>query len=85
VLQREVDSAISKTLEVGAGTTPGEVARFFLRAHEWGLKGCTVYRRGSARGEVLRAPDADLFTACELPGCVEPPSRAGMESERRTR
>jgi ribonucleoside-diphosphate reductase alpha chain len=57
-LQPFVDSAISKTVTLDANATVDEVQRIFTRAHEVGLKGCTVFRPGTARGEVLRARDA---------------------------
>lgn len=54
-LQPWVDGAISKTIHLAADATRSALAGVFERAHELGLKGCTVYRAGTARGEVVRA------------------------------
>ncbi len=69
-VQRHVDSAISKTLQVAAATTPAALAGLLLRAHDWGLKGCTVYRPGTFRGAVLSPVETDLLGECDLPRCA---------------
>jgi ribonucleoside-diphosphate reductase alpha chain len=53
-LQRFVDNAISKTINLPESATEDDVADVFTRAHELGIKGCTVYRPGALRGQVLR-------------------------------
>ncbi|HLT89321.1 MAG TPA: adenosylcobalamin-dependent ribonucleoside-diphosphate reductase [Woeseiaceae bacterium] len=57
-LQPFVDNAISKTVTLDANATVEDVERIFTRARELGLKGCTVFRPGTERGEVLRGRDA---------------------------
>jgi ribonucleoside-diphosphate reductase alpha chain len=54
-LQPWVDGAISKTIHLAADATRAALAGVFERAHALGLKGCTVYRAGTARGEVVGA------------------------------
>jgi len=54
-LQPCVDSAISKTVNLPPATTVSEVRQIFADAFALGLKGCTVFRRGSVRGQVLQA------------------------------
>jgi ribonucleoside-diphosphate reductase alpha chain len=56
-LQPYVDNAISKTITLAPGATPQAVNDIFRRAHAWGIKGCTVFRPGSMRGEVIRKRD----------------------------
>lgn len=56
-LQPFVDNAISKTITLSPGATPDAVADIFRRAHVAGIKGCTVFRPGSMRGEVIRTRD----------------------------
>ena len=57
-LQPFVDNAVSKTVTLAADATVEEVERIFTRAYDLGLKGCTVFRPGTARGQVLRGRDA---------------------------
>jgi len=54
-LQSYVDNAISKTVNLPEHATPEDVAEIFSRAHALGIKGCTVFRPGALRGQVLRA------------------------------
>jgi len=54
-LQSYVDNAISKTVNLPEHATPEDVANVFSRAHALGIKGCTVFRPGALRGQVLRA------------------------------
>jgi len=54
-LQSDVDNAISKTVNLPEHATPEDVADVFSRAHALGIKGCTVFRPGALRGQVLRA------------------------------
>lgn len=54
-LQRFVDNAISKTVNLLEQATAEDVADVFSRAHALGIKGCTVFRPGVLRGQVLRA------------------------------
>jgi ribonucleoside-diphosphate reductase alpha chain len=54
-LQPWVDNAIAKTINVPAQTSFEDFCNIFDRAHEMGLKGCTVFRPGTVRGEILTA------------------------------
>jgi ribonucleoside-diphosphate reductase alpha chain len=52
-LQPYVDNAISKTVNLPATADFASFARVYARAYELGLKGCTAFRAGVARGAVL--------------------------------
>jgi len=54
-LQRFVDNAISKTVNLPETATMEDVADVFSRAYALGIKGCTVFRPGARQGQVLRA------------------------------
>lgn len=56
-LQRHVDNAIAKTVTVPPGYSVDELDGLFRHAHALGLKGCTIYRPGSAAGAVLAPVD----------------------------
>jgi ribonucleoside-diphosphate reductase alpha chain len=69
-LQPFVDSAISKTIQLPPGYAADAVGRLADRAYDGGLKGFTVFPRGSVLGEVLLSdpPEACDAPACEIPG-----------------
>jgi len=67
-LQPHVDSAISKTVTVPAGCSFEEFRSVYDRAWALGLKGCTAYRPGTARGAVLEP----LATPGDGPHCCTP-------------
>jgi ribonucleoside-diphosphate reductase alpha chain len=52
-----VDNAIAKTINVAADFPFAEFSGLYEFAYESGLKGCTVFRQHSRRGEVLTAAD----------------------------
>jgi ribonucleoside-diphosphate reductase alpha chain len=54
-LQACVDGAISKTINLPEAATVQQVRDIFLQAYTSGIKGCTVFREGSVRGQVLEA------------------------------
>jgi ribonucleoside-diphosphate reductase alpha chain len=54
-LQPFVDQAVSKTLQVPAGSAFDDFARVFERADALGLKGCTAFRVNPVRAGVLLA------------------------------
>ncbi len=56
-LQGFVDNAISKTVNLPECATMNDVAHVYSRAHALGIKGCTVFRSGALRGQVLRRRD----------------------------
>jgi len=53
-LQRFVDNAISKTIHVPEEMPFSEFARFYRRAYEMHLKGCTTFRPAAAQNAVLQ-------------------------------
>ncbi len=53
VLQRWVDSSISKTTNLPPSATVDDVKRLYLLAHKLGVKDVTVYRYGSIAEQVL--------------------------------
>jgi len=53
VIQPWVDGAIAKTITVPGDFPRGRYADLFDTAHRLGLKGCTTYRPGTVRGQVL--------------------------------
>jgi ribonucleoside-diphosphate reductase alpha chain len=66
-LQPWVDNAISKTINVPTETRFDDFNRLYERAHERGLKGCTVFRPNPVRGEILAArPPAVPSHCCDL-------------------
>ena len=73
--QRHVDNAVSKTVNLPADATPSDVAAVYREAWRLGLKGVTVFRYGSAPGQVLtlgagEEPAArELFAQCDPAAC----------------
>jgi len=56
-LQPFVDNAISKTVNLAGDASIDDVAELFSEAYSLGVKGCTVFRPGLARGQVIHAGD----------------------------
>jgi ribonucleoside-diphosphate reductase alpha chain len=52
-VQRQVDAAVAKTINLPAGATPADVRAIYLAAWKAGVKGITVYRYGARPGQVL--------------------------------
>jgi ribonucleoside-diphosphate reductase alpha chain len=68
-LQPWVDGAISKTIHLPAGFERHALTGVFEQAHALGLKGCTVFRAGTARGQVVGAPSGgrdDVERCCAI-------------------
>lgn len=53
MIQRWVDSAISKTANCPESFTVGETARLYEQAYDLGCKGVTIYRANSRQAQVL--------------------------------
>ncbi len=51
--QNHVDNAVSKTINLPAGTAPEDIRSIYLKAHEMGLKGITVFRDTSRDAQIL--------------------------------
>ena len=58
-LQPWVDGAISKTISLPADFPRERYGALYERAHALGLKGCTTYRAGTARGQVIGPADVE--------------------------
>ena len=52
-VQRHVDAAVAKTINLPAAATPADVRAIYLAAWRAGVKGITVYRYGARPGQVL--------------------------------
>ena len=64
-LQRHVDNAISKTVNVPEECSFEEFRQIYELAYDKGLKGCTAYRPSPVRGAVLKGGEA----AVDAPHC----------------
>jgi ribonucleoside-diphosphate reductase alpha chain len=62
-MQPWVDGAISKTIGLPEGFPRERHAALYARAHALGLKGCTIYRAGTARGQVIGPADVERCCA----------------------
>ena len=67
-VQRHVDSAISKTVNVPADISFAEFQEVYLDAYRSGCKGCTTYRPNAITGSVLAVKEA------EAPAIKPPPA-----------
>ncbi|MCE5297941.1 MAG: adenosylcobalamin-dependent ribonucleoside-diphosphate reductase [Methanoregulaceae archaeon] len=52
-VQRHVDNAVSKTVNLPEHATPDDICRIFLLARDLGCKGITIYRYNSREDQVL--------------------------------
>ncbi len=66
VLQPLVDNSISKTINVSEHISKEDFAFIYARAHELGLKGCTVFRPNSVTGSVLSRSASETIPRCPL-------------------
>ena len=67
-LQRHVDSAISKTVNLPADISFADFARVYRLAYDSGCKGCTTYRPNEITGSILST------TPAPVPAPVAPPA-----------
>jgi ribonucleoside-diphosphate reductase alpha chain len=69
-VQKYVDSAVSKTVNVPVGTSWEDFKQVYIKAWESGCKGCSTFYLGGKRQGLFTAPDQD-----EKPGaaCVYNP------------
>ncbi len=58
-VQRKIDSAVSKTINLPADISFEAFKDVYARAYELGCKGCTTYRPNPVTGAVLVAADAE--------------------------
>jgi ribonucleoside-diphosphate reductase alpha chain len=63
-VQKYVDNAVSKTVNLPESATPGDISRIFTLARESGCKGITVYRNHSKGRQVLNA-GAEVCKSCD--------------------
>ena len=73
-VQRHVDSAISKTVNVPADIPFEDFQRVYLLAYESGCKGCTTYRPNDITGSILeiKPPETPKAAAQPAPPAVTP-------------
>ncbi|MFQ5530994.1 MAG: adenosylcobalamin-dependent ribonucleoside-diphosphate reductase [Candidatus Nanoarchaeia archaeon] len=57
--QKYTDNAVSKTINLPAGSTVDNVKEVYIKAFDLGLKGLTVYIDGSRTEQVLNRPTTD--------------------------
>ncbi len=76
VFQRHVDSAVSKTVNLKRQSTPSDIAKVYLLAHELGCKGITVFRDGCKQEQVLRPGRPVSAGAESCPECGGPMEHA---------
>jgi ribonucleoside-diphosphate reductase alpha chain len=68
-LQPFVDNAISKTINIPAGSSYADYSTIYLDAYRLGLKGCTTFRPNPVTGSVLSSePSAAETGHCCTPG-----------------
>ena len=58
IAQKYCDSAVSKTVNVAANCSYEDYCTIYIKAHELGLKGITVYRPNDKRGIVIAKAEA---------------------------
>jgi ribonucleoside-diphosphate reductase alpha chain len=69
-MQRHVDAAVSKTVNLPADATAADVEAIFLDAWRAGCKAITVCRYGTRPGQVLQRVPTDVQS---LPGGLADP------------
>jgi ribonucleoside-diphosphate reductase alpha chain len=68
-LQPFIDNAISKTINIPAGSSYADYSTIYLDAYRLGLKGCTTFRPNPVTGSLLSSePSAVAAERCCSPG-----------------
>lgn len=71
-VQRYVDNAVAKTVNLPSDATKEDVRKVFLLAHKLGCKGITVYRYGTKKDQVLYVGgvvDSEYSGGCVAGAC----------------
>lgn len=88
VVQRHIDSAISKTVNCPRDIGFADFERIYLEAYELGLKGCTTFRPNPITGSVLEAQEssktASQDDSCPPDGDSGEGASAGLYNGHRT-
>ena len=75
-LQRHVDSAISKTVNLPADISFADFAQVYRLAYDSGCKGCTTYRPNEITGSILSATPAPVPVPPAAPPAASPDKMA---------
>jgi ribonucleoside-diphosphate reductase alpha chain len=79
--QRHIDSSISKTINVPRDLSFEAFKDVYLKAYEWGCKGCTTYRPNAVTGAVLEtAPEPAAPAARDEEPVVPQPSESAVRT-----
>ncbi len=69
--QKHTDNAVSKTVNLPREASRDDVRDIYLRAHQLGCKGITVYRYGCKAEQTLSVPGMDVGGEGDCAECVE--------------
>jgi ribonucleoside-diphosphate reductase alpha chain len=61
--QKNVDNAVSKTINFNSDVSVGEISKAFKLAYDLGCKGITIYRDGSRESQPLKGKERKIETA----------------------
>ena len=75
--QRHTDNSVSKTINLRTEASVDDVRKIFLSAHRLGLKGITVYRYGTKRGQALSFAEEPSKGEAESPVIAAAPEYSG--------
>ncbi len=75
-IQRHVDSAISKTINLPADISFADFRAVYEQAHALGLKGCTTYRPNAITGAVLSTGEPEEEGPRNMPEAAPAPAAA---------
>lgn len=57
-VQKVIDEAVSKTVNMPANTTPSDVQNIYYKAWQDGMSGITIYREGTHSLQPLKSGDS---------------------------